>query len=295
MEFSLWLPLNCGTDYPHRSGWPPYYLPLKFIKKTILTPDPDPVACLFTLTTLVVGTVFSLYKYVHKPHFNGSSHVYSRILGYLQLCTLVSVNPSRAILLWLGLALMEPSSCSMELRSAIRASRSTFSPWFSASADKHVRMWHRLVKPWGNLSFCVCLCVSDRWCCRWRICRRSWPCWSPVWVELSAQGGAPGDRHPDSGCSGEMTKYEDCFKVRVWRYDMESDNNSNTSILWGRGRHTTGCCTQRHLLPSNLMGKTSTERKTSSALISVVVLICLCLCFYRTIIPYRGCIVLHQT
>lgn len=38
-------------------------------------------------------------------------------------------------MLLLGLLLMVLSSCSMEERSAIRASKSTFSPWFNASAN----------------------------------------------------------------------------------------------------------------------------------------------------------------
>ena len=49
--------------------------------------------------------------------------------------TLVSVSPRRAKLpALLGLVLMVLSSCSIEQRSAMRASRSTFSPWFNASA-----------------------------------------------------------------------------------------------------------------------------------------------------------------
>lgn len=40
--------------------------------------------------------------------------------------------------------------------------------------------------------------VSDRWCCRWRTCRRSWPCWCLAWGELSAEAVPPGDFHPDS-------------------------------------------------------------------------------------------------
>lgn len=55
---------------------------------------------------------------------------------YVHVCTLVSVSPRRAMLpALLLLVLTVLSSCSIEQRSAMRASRSTFSPWFNASAN----------------------------------------------------------------------------------------------------------------------------------------------------------------
>lgn len=72
----------------------------------------------------------------------------------MQVCTLVSVSPSRAMQpALLGLALTLPSSCSMEQRSAMRASRSTFSPWFSASVQTQTSAWDAdpergLIKYW---------------------------------------------------------------------------------------------------------------------------------------------------
>lgn len=76
----------------------------------------------------------------------------------MQVCTLVSVSPSRAMQpALLGLALTLPSSCSMEQRSAMRASRSTFSPWFSASVQTQTSAWdadpeHGLIKYWPKIA-----------------------------------------------------------------------------------------------------------------------------------------------
>lgn len=76
----------------------------------------------------------------------------------MQVSTLVSVSPSRAMQpALLGLALTLPSSCSMEQRSAMRASRSTFSPWFSASVQTQTSAWdadpeHGLIKYWPKIA-----------------------------------------------------------------------------------------------------------------------------------------------
>lgn len=113
-------------------------------------------------------------------------------------------GPRCWLLLWLrdealGLE-MVLSSCSMEQRSAIRASRSTVSPWLSASAGiREVKVsevnWTTDVA--RVHSGCDACSVTHHLYYTLRSGRRSWPCWFPAAEEASA-GPSEACRHPDS-------------------------------------------------------------------------------------------------
>lgn len=66
-------------------------------------------------------------------------------------------------------------------------------------------------KYWG-----WCMCVSDHWCYRWRICRRSWPCLSPLWEALSSESVALDIHHPDPSLTGAVQ--DECVKHQFFLF-----------------------------------------------------------------------------
>lgn len=122
------------------------------------------------------------------------------------VCLVLALRPPAALcwpLLWLrevefGLEMVF-NSCSMEHRSAIRASRSTVSPWFNASARSKagVIAKERVILISASLFCCYTEVRSYHLCYTLRSGRKSWPCSSPAWEEVSAVLSAA-CHHPDS-------------------------------------------------------------------------------------------------